>query len=201
MFYFDQDINIPPCCDQKYWRCVWEELKDTSTTVLWHGADYSLSMALRHLVLHIPMSELVLATPGISDALIGQLTHMLGTHWYDEHNKNAHQLERLTLIVPPDVDADDLQQQFAAFGNRAKIYTAPFAYTMLQLQSTSQVLSVYGTTLTHVTQQDTTRYQLTITKHPQLCQEIARVLHAATIRRHTSKGGGADAPTPLPTNL
>lgn len=148
MFY-GEEYNIPPCCDQKYFRALWEHLtppampysrqqltaglSDTQVDVLtkqWNRinqvttsvfmlSDYSLQQVLAKVMLQVPVSTMTLLVPDLSESLIDILADAMNRNWFNGIDSKSHMLERLNLIVPDSVLSSNKIKGLAAAFGKA----------------------------------------------------------------------------------
>lgn len=191
MFY-GNEYNIPPCCDQKYFRSLFESLTAAHpTTCMFMQADYSLQMVLSKVLLHLPMSHLTIIVPTINESLVNTLRTALSTSWYNGKDYQSHMLDRLTLITSHESyknyardankpDAYDgtvlVREAFKPYGWRVTLAEAESAQTMFTVQTADKAYAFTGTAAFAATTAKQCLTSLVATCSPTHVKEISTVL-------------------------
>lgn len=149
MFY-GEEYNVPPCCDQKYFRYLFEFLGKEHlpgitreklikgltpaeadhllghvstlgwTTAMFMQSDYSLQQVLSKLMLDVPLSHLSLMVPELSETLIEQLSQAMVKKWYKGKGEYGHMVEKLTLVAPEEQVKEHMDFLKATLGQYAE---------------------------------------------------------------------------------
>lgn len=184
MFY-GEEYNVPPCCDQKYFRYLWEELRAVKTTTLFMQSDYSLQHVLAKVLLAVPMSHLSLMVPELSETLLDQLSAYMSRHWYHEGSSKSHMLEKLTLVAPETQITermDLIKSLFAPYKDRVVIAKAPTSATLIHVKNAQAEYVFSGTAIQHANTRTQHLTALVASMDARFVKE-----HATVIRLNTHK--------------